>query len=233
MPNLDRNPGLETAKIANFGAAPARLISGWHDELLRVVCQSMSAVAIPLLTADEYLAIERAAEFRSEFHDGVMYAMAGGSPRHSKVKTNLTGAVWNRLRGQRCQPYDSDLRLQIDATGLYTYPDLSIVCGSLEFGDDKGDCLTNPTVIFEVLSPSTNAYDRGKKFWNYRQLPSLRDYILLSTEDFTVEHFTRHGADQWLLTTYVGLDSVLRIDSVGIEIPLSEIYDSITSIPER
>lgn len=233
MPNLDRNRGLETGKITNFGAAPARLISGWHYDVLRVVCLRMSAVAIPLLTADEYLEIERAAEFRSEFQDGVMHAMAVSPFRHSKVKINLTASVGLRLRGQRCQPFDSDLRLQIDATGLYTYPDLSIVCGPLEFGDDKGDCLTNPTVIFEVLSPSTSAYDRGKKFWNYRQLPSLRDYILLSTEDFTVEHFTRHGADQWLLTTYVGLDSLLRIDSVGIEIPLSEIYDSITSIPER
>ncbi len=191
----------------------------------------MSGIPVPYYTAEEYLTIERAAEFRSEFHDGVMYAMAGGSPRHSKVKTNTTVCIGMRLRGKKCQPYDSDLRVQINATGLYTYPDLSIVCGPLEFGDRHGDNLTNPRVIVEVLSPSTSEYDRGNKFWNYRKIPSLTDYLLISTEEILIEHYTRQPTGQWLLTTYEGPEAVLRIASVELEIPLSEIYADVESAP--
>lgn len=184
----------------------------------------MSAVSVPLLTPAEYLAVERASDTRSEFHDGVMYAMAGGTYRHSRVKTNLTGAASIRLRGQSCQPTDSDMRVLVERTGLYTYPDLTIVCGQPSFEDEVQDSLLNPTVIFEVLSPSTGNYDRGKKFWNYRQLASLKDYILVSTEEILIEHYTRQAAGQWLLTTSEGGDAMLRIGSLNLEIPLAEIY---------
>ena len=188
----------------------------------------MSAGSIPLLTPTEYLAAERASETRSEFHDGVMYAMAGGTYRHSRVKTNLTGAASIRLRGKSCQPTDSDMRVLVERTGLYTYPDLTIVCGQPLFEDEVQDSLLNPTVIFEVLSPSTGNYDRGRKFWNYRQLPSLTDYILVSTEELLIEHYTRQEAGQWLLTSFEGMDAVLMIESLKLEIPLAEIYADLT-----
>jgi Uma2 family endonuclease len=184
----------------------------------------MSAVVGPLLTAAEYLAIERAAGSRSEFHDGVMYAMAGGTHRHSRLKSSCMVALGLRLRGKKCQPTDSDMRVLVPATGLYTYPDLSVVCGPPEFEDEQQDCIINPTLIVEVLSPSTEPYDRGKKFWNYRHLPTLTDYVLISAEEILIEHFTRQSSGQWLLTTMEGPEAIWRIDSLGLEIPLSEIF---------
>lgn len=187
----------------------------------------MSAIAIPRLTAEEYLTIERAAEFRSEFHDGVMYAMAGGTRKHSRISVNCSGALYTRLKGKRCQPYNSDMRILVEATGLYTYPDISVVCGPWQAAPNASDCLVNPTVIIEVLSPSTSDYDRGKKFWNYRHIPSLTDYILVSTEDILVEHYTRQDAGQWLLTTLEGVEASLVIASLQISIPLSEIFEDL------
>lgn len=184
----------------------------------------MSAVSIPLLTASDYLEIERKADFRSEFHDGVMYAMAGGTPRHSRVSANCMTSLGQRLRGKKCQPYNSDMRIFIKATGLYTYPDLSVVCGPREFEEKTTDCLVNPSVIIEVLSPSTSDYDRGKKFWNYRHIPSLTDYILVGTDEVLIEHYTRQPTGQWLLTSFEELSANLPIQSLGLEIPVEEIY---------
>lgn len=184
----------------------------------------MSAVVVPLLTAAEYLAIERTAYSRSEFHDGVMYAMAGGTHRQSRVKANCLVALGIRLRGKACQPTDSDMRVLIETTGLYTYPDLSVICGAPRFEDEHQDCVTNPTLIVEVLSPSTETYDRGKKFWNYRHLPSLTDYVLISSEEILIEHFARQPSGQWLLTTLEGPDALWKIPSLDLEIPLSEIF---------
>jgi Uma2 family endonuclease len=184
----------------------------------------MSAQEIPYLTSSAYLAIERQADHRSEYHDGVMYAMASGTHKHSRVKTNFTGSVGTRLRGKACQPTDSDMRVFIKATGLYTYPDLSIICGPPQFEDAAEDCVLNPTVLCEVLSPSTETYDRGKKFQNYRSIPSLTDYILISTESILVEHYTRQATGQWLLTTLEGPEAILSLPVVGLEVPLSEIF---------
>ena len=187
----------------------------------------MSVTAIPKLTAEEYLTIERAAEFRSEFHDGQMFAMAGGTRKHSRVGGNCYGALYTRLKGKPCQPYNSDMRILVEATGLYTYPDISVVCGPWKAAPNASDCLVNPTVIIEVLSPSTSDYDRGKKFWNYRQIPSLTDYILVSTEEILVEHYTRQDAGQWLLTTVEGMEASLVIDSLQISIPLSDLFEDL------
>src|SRR5207302_572820 len=142
----------------------------------------MSAVPKPLLSPQEYLARERLADFRSEFYRGEMFTMAGGSPRHSLIKTNLLGELRNALKGRPCTAYDSDLRIRVSATGLYTYPDASVLCGELQFDDEHRDTVLNPALLAEVLSDSTEAYDRGKTFTHYRQIVSLQEYLLVSQD---------------------------------------------------
>ncbi len=190
----------------------------------------MTAIPKYQLTAEEYLAIERQAEFKSEFHDGEMYAMSGGTYRHSRLKTNLAAVLSNHLRGKSCRPTDSDMRVRIPEIGNFTYPDLTIVCGKPEFLDEQQDTLLNPTVIFEVLSDSTASFDRGKKFWYYRHLASLQDYLLVSQDEPLIDHYTRQPNGGWLLTT-VETGGVLRIDSIDCSIPIAEIYEDIDPLP--
>lgn len=181
----------------------------------------------PNLTPAEYLAKERAATYRSEYFGGEMFAMAGGSPRHSLIKVNVVGEFRARLRNSPCTAYDSDLRILVARTGLYTYPDASVICGPLEFEDPRRDTVLNPTLLVEVLSESTEAYDRGKKFSHYRQIPSLREYLLVSQEEPQIERFLRNDEGTWTLTEVAGLDSTLRLPALGIEIALREIYDKV------
>ena len=178
-------------------------------------------------TAAEYLALERKAEYRSEFFDGEIFAMAGGSALHSLIQTNLTGELRQILKGKSCAVYNSDLRILVDQTGLYTYPDASIVCGPLEFAEGQPDVVVNPTVLFEVLSDSTEAYDRGQKFGNFRRIESLREYVLVSQQGPLIERFQRNPDDTWTLTESRGMDATLTLASVGISIPLSEVYDRV------
>lgn len=147
----------------------------------------------------EYLEIERAAEFKSEFRDGEMFSMAGGSAMHSLIATNITGEVGMKLKGRPCVLFNSDLRLKVEATGLFTYPDLSVVCGPLRFAVPEQDTIVNPTVLVEVLSDSTEGYDRGKKFEHYRQIPTLRDYLLVSQKEPRIEAFARGEDGLWRL----------------------------------
>ena len=186
----------------------------------------MTALPKQKLTSAEYLEIERKAEFKSEFYDGEMFAMSGGTYRHSRLKTNLAAVFGTHLRGKRCRPTDSDMRVRIQGTHLYTYPGLSIVCGPPQFEDEHQDVLLNPTVIFEVLSESTACYDRGKNFWHYRHIDSLMDSILVSQDEILVEHFCRQPNGGWLLTT-IEEGQHLRIASIDCEIPVSEIYADI------
>jgi Uma2 family endonuclease len=179
------------------------------------------------LTPAEYLARERAAAHRSEYFDGACFAMAGGSPRHSLIKVNLTGELHVRLKGAPCTAYDSDLRILVVRTGLYTYPDVSVICGPLEFEDDHRDTVLNPRLIVEVLSESSEAYDRGRKFGHYRQIPTLREYVLVSQEEPKVECFWHNDDGTWTMSEAAGLDSVLRLRSLGIEFSLREIYDKV------
>src|ERR1044071_3578846 len=137
------------------------------------------AEKIARLTEEEYLRLERAAEFKSEYFDGELFAMAGGTRAHSLISANLTGELRAVLKNTKWVTYNADLRIKTEATGLYTYPDVSIVCGEQRFLDNEQDTLLNPTVVVEVLSDSTEAYDRGKKFEHYRQVPSLREYLLV------------------------------------------------------
>ena len=178
-------------------------------------------------TPAEYLRIERAARVRSEYFAGEMFAMAGGSPRHSLIKTNQVGELRSVLKGRPCTAYDSDLRIRVAPTGLYTYPDASVICGPLEFDDEHRDTVLNPTLLAEVLSESTEAYDRGKKFDHYRQVPSLREYLLISQDTPKLERFARNADGTWTLTIVSGLDQSLELPSIGVTISLAEIYDKV------
>ena len=186
----------------------------------------METAAKQHLTVQEYLDLERKAEVRSEFLDGEMFAMAGGTRRHSRIKVRLIGALERRLSGSPCQVFDSDMRVKIEDTGLYTYPDAHVACGRLRFEDDREETLMNPTVILEVLSDSTAAWDRGKKFWHYRRLESLQEYVLVSQEARLVEHYTRQSDGNWLLEIVEGPERILRLKSIKCSVPLAEIYEN-------
>lgn len=179
------------------------------------------------LTEAEYLAIERAADFKSEFFDGEMFAMAGGTPMHSLIATNLAGEVRSKLKGRPCVPFNSDLRLKVVATGLYTYPDLSVVCGPLEFAGEEDDDVVNPTVLAEVLSDSTEAYDRGKKFEHCRQIPTLQEYLLVSQKEPRIEQFLREGSGEWRLREAAGLEAHLELPSLKITVALAEVFANV------
>ncbi len=183
------------------------------------------------MTESEYLAVERQAEFKSEFFDGEIFAMAGGTPMHSLIATNLAREFGNRLKGTPCVAFNSDLRLKVEATGLCTYPDLSVVCGPLRFADEQKDTLTNPTVIVEVLSESTEGYDRGNKFYHYRQIPTLREYLLVGQSSPRIEQFIRTKSGQWLMAEATGLEAALSLPSLKITLALGEIFARVEFAP--
>ncbi len=183
------------------------------------------------LTEIEYLERERIAEFKSEFFDGEMFAMAGGTLRHSLIATNLAREFGNQLKDKRRTAFNTDLRIQIEATGLYTYPDLSVICGDPQFVDGNQDTVTNPAVIVEVLSDSTEAYDRGKKFEHYRQIPSLREYLLVNQKEPRVEQFLRQESGGWLLREVNGLDATLFSPTLSTTVALAEIYSRVEFFP--
>jgi len=184
----------------------------------------MSALPRQKLTAAEYLAIERGAEFRSEFVNGAMFAMAGGSPEHNRVKGNLDGELFARLKGGPCQTYSSDQRVLVEKTGLYTYPDVVILCGPGVYDPADRDTLTNPTAIIEVMSPSTERYDRGKKFRSYQQIPSVIESVLVAQDEPVCERYVRQADDSWALVSFVGLTATLEFTSVKARISLADVY---------
>ena len=177
----------------------------------------------------EYYALEEAAEYRSEFFDGEIFAMAGASARHSLVSVNLLGELGNRLKGKRGAVYESNLRLKVEASGLRSYPDAAVYCGKLEIDseDPRGETAVNPTVVFEVLSPSTEAYDRGKKAENYRLIPSLKAYVLISQDRAKVEVFERVGDGFWRLSEAGGLEGTIALECLEITLSLGEIYEGV------
>lgn len=179
------------------------------------------------LSVEEYLEAERRAETKSEYLDGEVFAMSGGSRRHNLVMTNLIREVSQQLKNRPCEVYPSDLRVHIPATGLYTYPDLVVVCGEPRFEDQELDTLLNPTLIIEVLSPTTEAYDRGKKFEHYRTIESLAEYVLVSQDAPRIEQYVRQEGGSWLLTATPGLEGRMILPSVGCELALAEVYDKV------
>ena len=178
------------------------------------------------LTPAEYLKIERAALCRNECFRGQMIAMESGSATHRRIKTNVLSYLNGRLKGQPRSTYDSDLRVMCP-TDLYTYADASVLCGELEFDDEHKDTVLNPTLLVEVLSKSTKAHDRGKKFDHYRTIESLREYVLVSQDEPMVQRFVRNDDDTWTLSAVSSLDQAALLSSIGIDLPLAEVYERV------
>lgn len=184
-----------------------------------------------LFTPDEYLRLEREAEFKSEYLDGEIYAMSGGSSAHSVLTVNATGEVRTALKGRPCQPFSNDMKVETGPGGLYSYPDLTVVCGKPQYRDEHLDVLLNPTLIVEILSPTTEAFDRGMKWARYQQIESLREYLLVAQNAPRVELYTRQANDRWLLTIAKGLSAAIELSSIGCILSLSELYDRISFPP--
>ena len=180
------------------------------------------------LTVEEYLALERQSETRNEYIDGEIAAMTGGTSCHSLITANLTGELRQRLKPRTCRVYSGDLKVRIPESNLYVYPDVSVVCGEPQFEDGERDVLLNPTLIVEVLSPTTESYDRGKKFESYQTLESLKEYVLVAQDRPRVEHYLRQDGHVWLYTDVSGLESTVSFASIGCQVPLAEIYDKVT-----
>jgi Uma2 family endonuclease len=180
------------------------------------------------LTPEQYLEIERKAEFKSEYYNGEMFAMAGVSLRHSLIATNLIASLHQQFRGRPCQVHSSDLRVHVVATGLYTYPDVSALCGQPRFVDERApDTLLNPTVLVEVLSPSTEGYDRGRKFEHYKSIESLAQYVLVATDRLHVDVFTRQADGSWVVRSADQRESTLQLESIGCKLALTDVYDKV------
>ena len=194
----------------------------------------MSTATKRRLTPAEYLALEVASDVRHEFFGGEMFAMSGGSYWHNLVKDNLARGLGNRLAGRACTVLTSDQRVKVDATGLYTYPDIVVFCGKPVFEDGVNDTAVNPLLVAEVLSDSTEKYDRGVKFGHYRRLPSVQEYLLLCQDRVSVECYRRQADNDpgsWLLTAVTDPAGVVEITSLGISVPVAEIYASVEFPP--
>jgi Uma2 family endonuclease len=182
-------------------------------------------------TPETYLAFERASDEKHELLDGSVYAMTGASEEHNLINVNITIALGIQFRGRPCKLYANDMRVHLPNFN-YVYPDIAIVCGERQLEDDQLDTLLNPTLIIEVLSPSTEQYDRGKKFERYRALESLQEYLLVSQEQAHIERYVRQEAG-WLLTEAKGLEAVIELSSIGCTLALADVYDKIAFDAEQ
>lgn len=188
----------------------------------------MASVPNYYVTPEEYLALERKAEFKSEYMDGVVYAFAGGSPRHNVIVANIVTILVTQLKGRPCRAYPSDLKVRTPNAKRFFYADVSVVCGDDELADDEQDVILNPTLIVEVSSESTAAFDRGKKFLSYQQIGSLREYLLVSQDEILVEGYARQESDKWLYTKVSGLEGTLTLPSIECTLSLKDVYDKTT-----
>jgi Uma2 family endonuclease len=182
---------------------------------------------LAVFTSEEYLALERLSEIRHEFLDGTVYAMAGESPTHSAICFNLAGALHPQLRDTNCRGFSPNMKVRAGESGLYAYPDLAVACGETFFHDRHGDVLLNPVVVFEVLSRSTQTYDRGEKFERYKSIETLRDYVLVSQDLALLEHFSRQPDGTWARAELMGTDAALTLDSINCHVRLADVYDRI------
>lgn len=191
----------------------------------------MSAQPQVRLSPEEYLTLDRAAEFRSEYYDGFIVAMSGASLKHVRIVGNLSRELWAALRPRPCAVLTNDLRLR-SSERAYSYPDVIVVCGPEQLADDQQDILLNPSFLIEVLSPSTESYDRGLKFAYYQRLDSLQEYVLVSQFEPRVEIYRRQPLNKSLYSEIRGLDASCRFDSLDCEVSLSEIYHQVSFDPQ-
>ena len=192
----------------------------------------MSTAPTRRLSPQEYLAQERRADFKSEYLRGEVFAMAGASYEHTLVKDNLARKAGNQLENGPCRVLTSDMRVKVNATGLYTYPDIAVVCEEPQFEDKQFDTLLNPRTLVEVLSDSTEKYDRGAKFRHYRQIPSLQEYVLVAQDRPLVERYVRQADGSWLVTEFDDLSQTFAFASIPVRVPLAEIYSGV-KFPEH
>ena len=193
----------------------------------------MSAVPEKRFSLDDYIARERAATHKSEFYRGEIFAMTGGSLRHNDIAGNIYHALRTLLNGRDCRPYNSDQRIKVEPAGLFTYPDVSVICGPPKLDARDDAAVTNPRVIFEVLSESTESYDRGKKFDLYRGMVSLVEYILVSQQEPHIERFVRQSDNSWLLTEAKGLDQFVDLAAIECRLSLRDVYDNVPFPPAQ
>lgn len=185
----------------------------------------MTAQPKHYVTSDEYLAFERTDDKKHEYLAGTIYAMAGGSARHNRIAGSTYATLYAQLRQRQCTVYPSDMRVKVIQTELYTYPDITIVCGNEQYEDKKEDTLLNPTIIIEVLSPSTEKYDRGKKFQHYRTILSLREYILIAQDTYHIERFARQSDNTWVLSEASSREDSIDITTIQCVLRLEEVYE--------
>jgi Uma2 family endonuclease len=187
----------------------------------------MATPVLNYISEQDYLEAERKAFEKHEYYKGEIFAMSGALLPHNEIFSNLFVELGSQLKGKICKPFGSDLRIHIPANTLYTYPDISIICGEVELTDDQFDTATNPSVIIEILSKSTRDYDKGSKFTLYRAIETLKEYILVDSTSISVEKFIRHADNSWQLTEYKLLTDVFSISTVDINITLSDIYERV------
>ena len=186
------------------------------------------AVKYNFVSAEEYLAAERVALEKHEYYQGEIFAMSGALHGHNEIFSNLFVDIGAKLKGKNCKPYGSDLRIHIPKNTLFTYPDITIICGKMDLTDDHFDTATNPSVIIEILSKSTRNYDKGEKFTLYRDIQTLQEYILVDTEKLHVERHIRNADNTWQLTDFKSLEDSVTIPSIDVSVSLKDIYDGVT-----
>jgi Uma2 family endonuclease len=179
------------------------------------------------ITEQAYLALERSSLQKHEYVDGEIFAMSGGTASHNLISGNAFASLHTQLRGTGCRVLNSDMRLKVMATGLNTYPDVTVVCGNFQFVDERRDTITNPIVIIEVLSPSTERYDRGMKFQNYRTIATLQEYILIAQDEHQIEHYVRQESGQWIFEEAKDVAETITLPSVRCVLSVGDIYDGV------
>jgi Uma2 family endonuclease len=185
----------------------------------------MTAQTIKMYSEKEYLELERDAEYKSEYYRGEIFAMAGAGHNHNRIVENLSGECYIAFKGKSCQTFSSDMRLHIPQNGLYTYPDLLVVCGKIEFAEDNDDTIVNPSAIIEVLSKTTSAYDRGDKFHLYRSIPTLMEYVLVDSLSISVEVWRKNEDGTWLLAKETeNIEEQITLTNFDLQLKLSDIY---------
>ncbi|HEV7859329.1 MAG TPA: Uma2 family endonuclease [Pyrinomonadaceae bacterium] len=179
------------------------------------------------LTPEEYLSIERKAEYKSDYFNGEIFAMTGASREHNLITTNIIGELRQQLKGKSCEVYPSNMRVRVPAARLYTYPDVVVVCGEPKFEDAYVDTLLNPTLIVEVLSRSTETYDRGRKFGYYRTIESLSAYLIVEQDEYKIEQYVKQADGRWLLSEETSLEGAIELACVECRLALSEVYERV------
>jgi Uma2 family endonuclease len=186
----------------------------------------------PFITPEAYLKQEREATVKSEYIDGQIYAMSGASRQHNRITIDVATLINVQLRGGPCELFANDMCVKVNDSSLYTYPDVVVVCGEAQFEDTALDTLLNPTLIIEVLSDSTEKYDRGKKFAHYQRIEALREYVLLSQDEARVECYTRQAGNRWILSTVISREDTMPLESIGCVLPLADVYARVQFSPE-